>query len=186
MNLTVRAIDRTAQSAAWSRFDFASILPRLTGRRRNVACVGVWTAVFVVMSAAQGVGDTHRGQWVPFWQKACAEGRPNGCRNLGVLVVSYCRAGSGWACNEYGILLQPALRPELATEAFQRACEAGFSAGCANSAASIAVDPQRMPPRLEDYAIVLQGLKGPLREQTPAKMYALACAQGFTDACRPD
>jgi hypothetical protein len=155
----------------------------LSRARRRVAYVAMWVVVFAAMSAARGVGDIHPGQWVPFWQKACAEGRPNGCRNLAVLVAAYCGNGSGWACNEYGILLQPELRPELAASAFQRACDAGFAAGCVNLEPSMAANPRRMPPSLQDYEIVLRGIKGPIREQAPVRIYALACGQGFTAAC---
>ena len=41
--------------------------------------MSIWAIVFAAMSAAQGVGDHHRGQWIPFWQQACAENRPRAC-----------------------------------------------------------------------------------------------------------
>ena len=72
---------------------------------------GLNSEVFVALSVAQGVGDTHRGQWVTFWLTACADDRRNGCRHAARLTSAYCRDGSGWACNEYGVLIQPALRP---------------------------------------------------------------------------
>ena len=43
--------------------------------RRNLAYMSVWAIVFAIMSAAQGVGDRHRGQWIPFWQQACQQDR---------------------------------------------------------------------------------------------------------------
>ena len=72
------------------------------------------------------MGDTHRGNQVLFWKQACADALPNGCRHFGVMVSTFCNNGSGWACNEYGILLQPERRPDQAARAFSRACELGF------------------------------------------------------------
>ena len=131
MNLTIQAIDRLAHAKALRRFDPAALARGLAGPGRHLGYVGVWAAVFIAMSAAQGVGDNHRGQWVPFWQQACTEGRPYACRNLGNLVSNYCRARSGWACNEFGILLDPRRAPEFARRAFRDACDLGFEPGCA-------------------------------------------------------
>ena len=184
MNLLIQAIDRVARAKALRRVDPAALASSLAGRRRNLAYIGVWATVFIAISAAQGVGDNHRGEWVPFWQQACADGRPYGCRNLGNLVSNYCRARSGWACNEFGILLDPRRNPQFATRAFRDACDLGFDPGCAN------LDPgawnalRRTAPRLADYAIVLQGAKGPMRDLTPPELYQRACMQGFPDGCQ--
>jgi hypothetical protein len=182
MNLLVRGIDRIAHSAAFLRLSPGTQGHGLAGRRPNLA-VAVWTIVFIGMSASQGVGDTHRGQWVTFWQQACAENRPNGCRHFGVMVSTYCDNGSGWACNEYGVLLQPQIRPELAAESFDRACALGFSAGCANADPARATNPLRTAPTLDDYEIVLRHPKGPRSPSTPQETYRLACDQGFRDEC---
>jgi TPR repeat protein len=130
------------------------------------------------------VGDTHRGHWVMFWKDACADDRPNGCRHFGVMVSTYCNRGSGWACNEYGILLQPERRPQLATSAFDRACELGFSAGCPNRYSQSGVSPVSMQPTLVDYDIVLRQGKGPLPILSSLQIYQRACEQGFSDACQ--
>ena len=145
---------------------------------------GYGTTVFIVMSAAQGVGDTHRGHWVTFWQQACAEDRPNGCRHFAVMVSTYCNNGSGWACNEYGILLQPQIRPELAANAFRRACDLGFSAGCTNLDQDSAMSPAQMAPTLADYEIVLRQGRGALPILSPLQIYQRACTQGFLEGCR--
>ena len=183
MNLAIKAIDWVARSNALKRFDPASLARNLAGRRRHLAYIGVWTTVFIVMSAAQGVGDSHRGHWVPFWQRACDEGRPNACRNLALLVSTHCSAGSGWACNEYGILIQPVIRPESAARAFKRACDLGFAAGCANLDPGRADAPLRTLPSLTDYPIVLREGKGPLPSVPPLELYQRACTQGFGDGC---
>ena len=184
LNLAIKAIDRFVQWRRLARFDPAALVRGLSGRRRNLAYIGVWSGVFLAMSASQAVGDTHRGQWVAFWLKACEESRPNGCRNAGVLVSAYCRAGSGWACNEYGVLIQPALRPETASRAFERACELGFAAGCDNRDSRMTENPRRAPPGDGDYRIVLRGRKENLEHVTPLELHQRACTQGFPDGCR--
>ena len=184
MNMLIQAIDRVARSNALRRLDPAALGRGLIGRQRNLAYIGVWTTVFIVMSASQGVGDTHRGHWVTFWQQACAEDRPNGCRHFGVMVSTYCDNGSGWACNEYGMLLQPQSRPALAAEAFRRACDLGFSAGCANLDAERAENPVQMAPGLADYEIVLRQDRSRRPVASPLQIYQRACTQGFLDGCR--
>src|SRR5262245_12020353 len=74
LNLSIKAIDRAARSR-W----LAALNPALLGRRlqplqRHLAFMSVWAVVFAVMSAMQGVGDSHPGQWLPFWRQACEQG----------------------------------------------------------------------------------------------------------------
>lgn len=183
LNLLIQVLDRLSRTAL-RRLDPARLWRRLAGTRRNAAYAGVWTAVFVALSAAQGVGDTHRGQHVTFWRQACAEDLPNGCRHFGVLVSAFCNNGSGWACNEYGLLLQPELRPRLAADAFRRACDLGFAAGCANLDRGPGGTAARTPPTLVDYEIVVRDGRRPLPALPPREVYRRACAQGFADGCR--
>jgi len=186
MNMLSQAIDRIARSNALRRFDPAALGQSFVGWQRNLAYIGLWTSVFIVMTTSQGIGDTHRGQWVTFWQQACAEDRPNGCRHFGVMVSTYCNNGSGWACNEYGILLQTQSRPNLSTDAFRRACDLGFSAGCSNLSGDQVNNPVRMAPGLTDYKIVLRQDKRPRPAPSQIQIYHLACAQGFVDGCRQE
>jgi hypothetical protein len=183
MNLTVKLIDRLAASGALRRFEPAAFATAVVGRMRNLAYVGVWTLVFGMMSAAQGVGDHHPGHRVPFWQRACLENRPDGCRNLAVLLTEHCTAGSGWACNEYGLLLQPDRRPELAKVMFTRACDLGFQTGCANLNLQAGEVPHTAAPTLIDYPIVLREGQGRLVGLVPAQIYRRACSQGYVDGC---
>lgn len=183
MNLLILVIDRAARSGVFRRVDPASLAKGLFGRGRNLGYVGVWCVAFAAISAADGVGDNHRGQWVPFWQQACAEGRTYACRNLGNLLSNYCRARSGWACNEFGILIDPRTNPAFAARAFQEACGLGFGPGCANLTLRPGNPLARTQPTIEDYAVVLQGAKGPLREMTTQELFEKACAQGFRDGC---
>ena len=160
--------------------------PRLAGRRRNVVWAAAWVAVFAAMSSVQAVGDTHRGQWVTFWLAACADDRPHGCRHAARLTAAYCDAGSGWACNEYGALVQPARRPLLAADLFARACDLGFTPGCANlDPAAVAAPPERGPPTDADLRIVLRGRPDHLANLSRFGLREAACAQGFADRCEP-
>ena len=189
LNLAVRGIDRLARGlriahGPVTRRDSTGFVPRPAGRARNVAWAAAWVAVFAALSGVRAVGDTHRGQWVTFWLAACADDRPNGCRHAARLAAAYCDAGSGWACNEYGILVQPTLRPVLAAELFERACGLGFPPGCVNLDPATAATPERAPPAEADLRIVLRGRPHRLARLSPVELGEAACGQGFRDWCR--
>ncbi len=100
LNLSIRWIDRAVRSGPLRRIDPGAIGRSLSPGRRNLAYVSIWAGVFAVMHAAQGVGDRHPGQWIPFWQQACEDDRRFACEYLAQLHANHCRAGSGWACQE--------------------------------------------------------------------------------------
>ena len=197
LNLSVILIDRAARSAVLRRFDPGALGRSLAPRRRHLAYMGVWAVVFTAISAAGGVGDRHPGQWVPFWQEACEEGRPDACRYLAAKQSGLCNSGSGWACNEAGVLLAAldgagAVGGDRegggqveALFAFQRGCELGFEPACGNYRAMLDGGDafERAPPAVEDYPIVLRGSKGEITDREPAVLYARACRQGWLDAC---
>jgi hypothetical protein len=186
MNLSIKLIDRAARSNALQTISPARLGRSLAPRQRNLAYMSVWALVFVIMSAAQGVGDGHRGQWIPFWQQACREDRPWACTYLSQLESNLCHAGSGWACNELGIFqAHRELDPPSAAASIRRGCELGFRPACVNDNKMTAgVGPlESGPPTLEDYPIILRGSKGPITERTPSALYALACSQGWPDTC---
>ena len=108
------------------------------------------------MSAAQGVGDHHRGQWIPFWQQACQEDRPHACEYLAQLHEIACSAGSRWSCNELSI--QQSRRMDMP------AALAGL-------------------PPVEELPILLRGSKGPISDRTPGSLYSRACEQGWVESC---
>jgi hypothetical protein len=186
LNLSIKLIDRLC---AWSRD--AHVL----NRRRHLAFMSVWAMAFAVMSARQGVGDAHPGQWVPFWRQACEDGRPYACPYLADMHLDYCADGSGWACNEAGLLHialvrsgEDLRRTSLAGAAtpFRYGCDLGFAAACRNFATLTeppGSDLVGAPPSLKDYAIVLKGSKGQIRDRSPTSLYALACNQGWPGAC---
>jgi hypothetical protein len=182
MNLSVRHIDRFVQWPALRRFSPERLLPRFTGYRRNLAWVSLWGIVFGLMSATGGLGDRHPGQWLPFWQEACRQMRPNACSYVAQLETTLCRAGSGWACNELGILESGRdADPIAALASWQRGCEMGFTAACANAGDG---GSRAAAPSLADYPILLRGSKGPLVELPPSALHARACQQKWIDACR--
>ena len=206
LNLSVIGIDRAVRGTFLRRLDPAALGRSLPPRRRHLAYMGAWAAVFAVMSAAGGAGDRHPGQWLPFWQQACADDRPHACSYLAAKQSGHCNSGSGWACNEAGILR--AALPEAggaadprgdgaagadragageaeAVLAFARGCELGFQPACGNLRAMRggAVAFERAPPTLDDYPIILRGSKGPITDRHPAALYARACRQGWPDAC---
>ena len=198
LNLSVILIDRAARSTVLRRFDPAALGRSLAPRRRHLAYMAVWAVVFAGMSAAGGVGDRHPGQWLPFWEHACAESRPHACSYLAAKQSGHCNTGSGWACNEAGVLLaavagagavgddgEGVARVE-ASFAFRRGCELGFEAACGNYRAILADDGafERAPPTLDDYPIVLRGSKRGITDRDPARLYARACRQGWPEACQ--
>jgi len=185
LNLSIKALDRLG---AWSPD------ARVLNRGRHLAFMSVWAMAFAVMSAYQGVGDAHPGQWIPFWRQACEEGRPYACPYLADLHLDYCSDGSGWACNEAGLLhIALALsgedrrRTSIAGAAapFRWGCDLGFAAACRNAATVAETGSEFVsgPPSLKDYAIVLKGSKGRILERDPSTLYTIACSQGWPDAC---
>ena len=201
LNLSIQLLDRLAHSRRLRTIDPAACGRSLavgggTPRQRNFASMALWAVVFTVMSAAGGVGDRHPGQFVPFWQGACSDGRARACEYLANMQLRFCRIGSGWACNEAGILrvaltLSGEDRRWLdvgdAAGALGRGCDLGFGPACQNlTRLTSGLDPPRLDqaqPTLEDYPIILRGTKGPIRDRSPAALYARACSQGWADTC---
>ncbi|HET6681021.1 MAG TPA: hypothetical protein VFG84_07455 [Gemmatimonadaceae bacterium] len=180
MNLMVRFIDRLRVPAA---FDLQRPGAGLATRQRHIAYAGVWAVIFIAMSAVQGVGDRPAGQSLAFWLKTCDAGNARACNYAGSMTTIYCDNGSGWACNEWAVRRRRA-GLEAGT-AFAHACELGYAPACANATraggnASALVQGR---PLLADLPIVLRGTKPPLVERDPARLYAIACEQGWPGAC---
>ena len=195
LNLSVKLLDGLARSPLLQRIDpsswgLSSVASAKAGRalvprRRHLAYISVWAVAFVAMSASGYLGDKHPGQWLPFWQKACAADARSACEDLYFLEDGYCEDGSGWACNELGILLAEHYdnRRRAAME-FERACGLAFSAGCDNTSALTQGDMfRRDAPTVADYRFILRGSKGPFRDLEPAQLYARACVQGWPGTC---
>jgi hypothetical protein len=186
LNLSVQLIDRVARSTILRNVDPAALGRSLTPRRRNLAYMSIWAMVFATMSAVEGVGDHHRGQSLTFWQEACRDERPYACRYLTTLQTSFCRNGSGWACNELGIIQADVWQdsPRMAA-AFKVGCDRGFQPACLNLArgANRAGAFASAPPTLADYRFILREGKRPLTDLRPSALYARACSQGWADTC---
>ena len=194
LNLSIQLLDRLAQSRWLRVFDFEALGRPIGPRQRNIAYMAVWATVFAVMSAVQGVGDRHPGQWVPFWQSACGEGRSHACSYLANMQLRFCRSGSAWACNEAGILHVALARsgddhrrldPLDALATLGRGCELGFGPACQNldRLTSGFGTLDTAPPTVEDFPIILRGTKGPITDHSPASLYTRACSQGWYDTC---
>jgi hypothetical protein len=185
LNLLIQSIDRAVRSGPLRRFDPALIGRSLSVRGRNLAYISVWAIVFAVMTAAQGVGDSHRGQWIPFWQHACEQDRGDACQYLALLHTNHCRADSGWSCNELGRLqAERTMDRPAARESMQRGCELGFQPACVNLV-HLTGDNRlaTAPPPLEELPILLRGSKGPITDRSAAELYRRACEQGWAESC---
>ena len=185
LNLSTKVLDTLARSPLLQRINPAAWGPALIARRRHLAYIGVWAVAFSTMSATGYLGDNHPGQWLPFWQKACAADLRSACEDLYFQEDGYCDDGSGWACNELGILLaEHYANLQRAAMSFERACQLGFAPGCDNTVAMTERGGfRRAAPTLADYPFILRGSKGPIRDREPARLFARACAQGWPEAC---
>lgn len=183
LNLSVRLIDRVAKSWSPARVDTPGDVPPHAERSVSVMPVVVWVVVFCGLTATRALSDQHPGQWAPFWQQACADERRYACDYLLDSQASLCRAGSGWGCNELGIL-QIRKRDDHrgADLSFRRGCELGFEAACQNRSWSSG-EPFRPPPRADDLPLVLRGSRSPMAERDPEVLFALACERGFAELC---
>ena len=184
LNLSVQRIDRFVRSiqdrAVARRLDFG-----WPPARANVAHMALWVVFFGLMTVRGATDGTHRGDTVPFWEQACADGRLNACEHLIQIETSYCADNAGWACNELGRhyvegrIVEPDASRALTY--FSQACEGRFQAGCVNLLGPERVSQAR--PRILDLRLILrEGGKNLLEMSEPA-LYARACGHGWAFAC---
>jgi hypothetical protein len=184
LNLAVPAIDR-AVGAIGARPILAWL--GLTGPlgRANLAHIGAWVVFFGAMTALGATDGMHRGDALPFWQRACAESRPQACERLLRIEASYCGDNAGWACNELGRhYLEGRLvtaDPDRAFAYFARACEGRYQAGCLNLLDS--AEPLATNPRPLDLRLLLREGGPNLLEMSEPDLYARACRHGWDFAC---
>jgi len=194
LNLSIKGIDRVARSNLLHRFDPAALGRSLSPRQRHLAFMSIWAAVFVGLSLANGLSDSHPGQWLPFWRQACEDGRRYACPYLADMETQYCDRGSGWACNEAGLMhiaLSRSgedlrrLEPEGASEPFRMGCDLGHATACQNLQTLTNGNGRyaSVPPTIEDFPIILRGSKGEIRERDPSALLALACREGWPGTC---
>jgi hypothetical protein len=185
LNLSAGLLDRLARSPVLQTINPSEWGKALAPRQRHLAYMSVWAVAFIAMSASGYLGDKHPGQYLPFWQNACASNTRFACEDLYFMQDTYCEDGSGWACNELGILLTERYANRgRAAMVFERACALQFSAGCDNAVALTQGDMfRRAAPTVADYRFILRGSKGPFPDREPAQLYARACAQGWPGTC---
>jgi hypothetical protein len=185
MNLSVRAIDHAVRSPALSWLDPARLGSAWPKMRRNVVYGSVWVLVFSALTFTQGLGDAHPGHHVPFWINACDKNLRNGCSTLEEIESRYCGLGSGWACNDLGVLMtERKLKNNThAPQAFARACHFSNQMGCENLRDAVLGVAQRSEPSVADLQYVLREGKGPLPALPEPEMRARACAQGWQTYC---
>lgn len=186
LNLMVRRIDSWASRGFLSKLEPARILGALGVSSPKLATAGLWTLIFTGMSLFGGVGDDHPGQFLPFWAQACEAGSDRACRTAVQMEDVYCARGSGWACNDRGIMLVTKLDDVASARAdFERSCALRFGPGCENvlRLTTGAETFTEASPPLEDLPIVIRGSKGAVTERDPAALYALACERGWKHTC---
>jgi hypothetical protein len=188
LNLSIKLIDRAVRSPWLSRLDPARLGASLQPRRRNLAYMTLWTVIFIVLSRVDGVGDHHPGHRVPFWQQACEQNATNGCETLSIVLSTYCRDGSPWACNELGALRWSGRirRSDGFLDDFARSCSLGFATGCENAATlkqDVTGKPSHAPPGPADFPIILRTGKGAIPETSPVDVFTRACNEDWASGC---
>src|SRR5215471_21086280 len=94
LNLSTKLLDRLARSPLLQRIDPSTWRLTLVPRRRHLVYMSVWAIAFGAMSASGYLGDKHPGQWLPFWQKACAADLRSACEDLYFQEDGHCDDGS--------------------------------------------------------------------------------------------
>jgi hypothetical protein len=196
LNLSVRGIDHAVRVLAARRGPTAegtildparvvaggAIIPET---RFNLAHMGVWVAFFALMSTTGRTDGFHRGDSLPFWEAACAEGRRGACDRLVSIEQTYCRDNSAWACNELGIHyaegLVEAPSPELGERYFARACELRYQPACLNFLSPGTL--VRSDPRPLDLRLLLREGGLNLMEMSEPELIRRACGHDWRFAC---
>jgi hypothetical protein len=185
LNLTVQRIDAFVKAIGPSAVLHKLALDGPLGRG-NLAHMAVWVAFFALMTTAGSADGMHKGDSLPFWEQACAEGRPNACERLLRIESSYCVDNAGWACNELGRYhLEGRIvgrDEELAAAYFARACEGRFQAGCVNLLDASEIS--RANPRAIDLRLLVREGGLNLLDMPEPELYQRACKHGWSFACQ--
>ena len=187
LNLSVRWIDRLV-AVVQSQRAVSILNGQLIHSNANVPHIAVWVVMFVAMTALGATDGRHRGDSVPFWDRACLEGRRNACTQLLQIEASYCADASAWSCNELGRhyadgkIVQA--DKELALEFFGRACELRFQPACLNLLTRTSTF-QAHPKSLDLRLLLREG--GPnLLDMPEGKLQIRACEHAWDFACGED
>jgi TPR repeat protein len=156
LNLLTPLLDRLAALGVAGKF--GRLEERAGSRKMNLAYMGGWTALFLVMLATGFVEAPHVGATIGFWKKAAEENRPHAVENLRRLLKEFTQRNLddpaegvlglgtngplrreqvlGILCNQVASIYAagkfvPA-DPARAAHYFEKACEFGNPEGCAN------------------------------------------------------
>jgi TPR repeat protein len=197
LNLSVRALDRSSRALA-ARFRPPAWLSERSPRQANAFHMGLWVTLFAVMMATGFLakGLDHPGGHTEFWDKACQEGRRNGCREWARLLNTTCAGKDPTSCVALGHLQQEGrLVPQdslRAGKSFGLACDLGLDAGCASLAAFVRNGGQDVFSRACDggdgvscfmlgWQIVLGVV--PAEPARAAALFERSCAAGWARGC---
>ena len=193
LNLLTPTLDRVADALAQRIGLSWAAAKGMVPLRRRVATVGLWAAIFAGLSFGGALGDSHPGQYYPFWREACERGSARACNYSGIMLQGFCDRGSGWACNEFGVLLVGLDGDYRGAEGeFARSCQLEYAPGCLNREGLALRDPRlaegtdayaRSDPPLTEWPLVLRGSKGPVRERDPEALRLLGCERGWPEIC---
>ena len=194
LNLTVRGLDRLA---AWAR----GLAPARFGSswspaRLNLAAISVWTALFLLMTGTGFFDRAHPGRDPGFWQRACEEGRPNGCRAWFKLLELSC-GRDVQACRTLADAQNEGRfgprRPLLAAKGYARACDRGDGEACRGLEALARADGEEaFEPACRtgdtDACFILgeirfNGLGLPQDHAAALALFERACENGLTRGC---
>jgi TPR repeat protein len=138
LNLTVRWLDRLSL-AVEARVRKWKLRPLewVSGwgaRQANFAHMAVWISLFATMALTGFVGGRHPGASSEFWQKACEEGRRNGCETWVRTMEIACQHQSVRACVTLGEVLHEGRLAgrdlPAAAKDFGAACDLGRRDAC--------------------------------------------------------
>jgi hypothetical protein len=136
LNLTVRALDRVSVSlAAWfAKRNLLRWVPGWDGQQWNFASIGIWVALFGLMTVTGFLGGKQPGSDPAFWEKLCEGGRKEACGVWAHALDVTCQDRSKDGCFRLGMLLSDGKEvprdPFGAGLSFGRACDLGLPYGC--------------------------------------------------------
>jgi hypothetical protein len=196
LNLTVRALDRMSRALA-ARWSSLQSLWAWSPGQANLSFMAIWITLFSGMMMTGFLGKNHPGGNPSFWRQACQEGRWNACRTWVRSLNISCRDDSAAACLTLGDALNEGSivprDPVEAGKSFGRACDLGFSSGCASLVQFVRADGQdvflRSCDRGDGASCFILGsmlLKGLGVSQDAARAVTLfhqSCTSGWPRGC---
>lgn len=198
LNLSVRALDRFGRAVtSWLRLP--AWIMRRSLRQMNAFHMAIWVSLFAVMVSTGFLAKdiAHPGGHAEFWQKACQEGRPNGCREWVRALKVSCASRNPADCVTVGNLQREGRLtprdPLMAGKNYGRACDQNIAAGCATLAEFVQHGGQDLFTHSCDggdgvscFILGWQVEKGMGVAADPARAAALfeqSCAAGWARGC---